>query len=280
MDIADSGTRKLALLIEYNGEQFHGFQLQSNAWTVQAALEKALHTITGEHNRLQGASRTDAGVHAWGQVTAFTTKSAHRPETFVSALNFHLSGGAAVQGASEVDRKFDPRRDAISRSYRYVVLNRETPSPLAVKHSLWVRDALDVRAMHRAAQELVGRHDMASFSGPLSDPQKSTMRQVFGTDVSSAGEYVQFDIEANAFLPQQVRRTMGVLLAIGKGKLSPDSVGILLEHPRIGAADTPVPPQGLYLMNISYPEHMLTFSHRHDRLHSLPLLAGVAGSRE
>ena len=278
MDTVGAEVRKLALLIEYNGEQFHGFQLQSNAWTVQEALEQALHTITGEHNRLQGASRTDAGVHAWGQVAAFTTRSLHQPETFVSALNFHLSGNVAIQGAREVACGFDPRRDAISRTYRYVVLNRETPSPLAAGYSLWVRDALDVRAMYRAAQELMGRHDMASFSGPLSDPQKSTVRQVFKTDVSSTGEHILFDIEANAFLPQQVRRTMGVLLAIGRGKLSPDAVRILLEHPKIGAADAPVPPLGLYLMHISYPEQMLIFSDRHDQQRSLPLT--VAGHRE
>ncbi len=251
--------QKLALLIEYDGRAYHGFQWQANAVSVQGALETALKTINREDTRLKGASRTDTGVHALGQVVTFTTALEHSAQTYVAALNHYLPADIAVLDACVVHCDFDARRHARSRSYRYVVLNRSQRSPLAIGRAHWVRHSLDIDAMQDAAGRLIGQHDLASFSGPLST-QKITVRRITRAEVTGAAPFVFFDIEAEAFLPQQVRRTMGTLLAIGSGELGAETVTCLLESPRLGAAAVTAPPDGLYLTKITYPEGALSFS--------------------
>lgn len=260
-----SGGRTIALLVEYDGSAYHGSQLQENAPTVQGALERALDRITGEANRVAGAGRTDTGVHAAGQVMAFTTASRHSPETFVEALNFYLAEDIAVRAACEAPTGFDPRRDARSRRYRYLVLNRRTRPALARSLALWVRQPLDDRAMNEGAGFLAGRHDMASFCAPPGQPGGTTVREVFRAEVGRTGDLVYFDMEANAFLPQQVRRTMGVILEIGRGAQPPDAVRRLLERPVLGAASSVAPPHGLCLMEVVYPEGLLRFPEVEER---------------
>ena len=272
--------RKLALLVEYDGTGYHGFQAQTNAQTVQEVLEKALDNITGESARLNGASRTDTGVHALGQVASFITRSAHSPETFVAALNHHLLEDVAVQACCEVEPDFDARRHAKSRHYRYVVLNRNRPSPLARGYALWVREALNVEAMDRGARALVGRHDLASFSGPLPHSQTSTVRRVYKAKTRQAGPFVYFDIKAEAFLPQQIRRTMGVLLAVGKGELEPETMEQFRDRPVQGAASAAAPARGLYLTQITYPEGTVDFGKTEVCSKALPVLAAIISGQE
>ena len=274
----DHAPRKLALLLEYDGSRYHGFQVQQNAQTVQGRLEHALNTITGEANRLHGASRTDAGVHALAQVACFTTCTRHTAETFRAALNSYLPEDIAVQAVCEVAPDFDPRRHAQSRTYRYTILNRPSPSPLARTYSLWVREALDVAAMQRGAQDLVGSYDLASFSGPLARPDASTIRRIVRAEVTRAGAFVYFEVAANAFLPQQVRRTVGALLAIGRGQQGSDAIKTLRDHPSLGAAATVAPARGLCLTDITYPEGSVGFTRSQERKHPRELAAAMAHS--
>lgn len=271
---AEPVSRKLALLIEYDGTRYSGFQIQENALTVQEVLERALDNITGEGNRLKGASRTDTGVHALGQVATFVTRSRHEPKTFVAALNAHLPGDVAVRDAAETAPGFDARRQAERRWYRYVIVQRSSPAPLLRSSSHRIGRRLDVEAMAAAAQELVGHHDCASFSAKLSN-QTTTMREITRVGVRRAGDMLFFDIEANAFLPQQVRRTVGELLAVGTGHLPVERIGQLLARPVLGAAGSPVPPQGLYLMGITYPPGAVRFEHEGSLDRSGPWAAGI-----
>jgi len=218
-----------------------------------------LNKITGERNRVKGAGRTDAGVHARGQVAAFTTRSRHDASTFMTALNHYLPEDISVRGACEAPRGFDPRRRASSRRYRYVIANRRSRPALDRARALWVRESLDTAVMDAEAQALVGRHDFASFSGSLAGTDRSTVREVKGARIAVDGCAVSFDIEATAFLPQQVRRTVGILLAVGRGAERPGRVRFLLDHPALGAAGQVAAPHGLYLLSVTYPEGTLNF---------------------
>ncbi|MSQ09760.1 MAG: tRNA pseudouridine(38-40) synthase TruA [Dehalococcoidia bacterium] len=251
--------RRIALRVEYDGTRFHGFQIQLRALTIQGVLEDALQTLLGQPTRIYGAGRTDTGVHAVGQVATFVTTATHDTGTFQRALNARLPADVAVTDACEVGVAFDVRRHARRRWYRYVMLNREASSPLLRHATALVRGGLDTTAMAQAAALLVGQHDLASFSGTPSKPT-TTVRRVFEARVTQMGPFVLFDMHAEAFLPQQVRRTAGVLLEIGKGAYGLEQVRHLLEQPVLGAADHAAPPQGLYLMNVEYPDGAVHFS--------------------
>ncbi len=251
--------RRIALLLEYDGSRYHGFQVQQNALTVQGVVEGALRLLTGEDTRLKGAGRTDTGVHAAGQVATFVTSSHHDPSTFQRALNARLPEDVSVLDACEVAPEFDARRHATRRRYRYVVLNRLAPSPLLRGRTTWVRSPLDVAAMDAAARLLGGEHDFAGFSGPLSKPG-STVRHCFRAAAHREGAFVVFDMEATAFLPQQVRRTAAVLMDIGRGVCGAGRLAEVLERPVLGAADHAASPQGLYLMGVTYPVGTVQFT--------------------
>ncbi len=245
---------RLALIVEYEGTQYHGFQYQANAPSIQRELELALERFTGEKIRIRGAGRTDASVHARGQVVAFDTGVSHQAATFVSALNFYLQEDIAVKAAYRVPESFDPRRRAISREYRYTILNSSTPSPLERRFSCLVRKTLNVETMDEAARTLVGVHDFASFSGPLQGRWKSTRREVYRAGVVREGARVIFDMEGNAFLPQQVRRTAGALVEVGLGRMSMEGFIDISRRGVRGAMPLTMPPQGLCLMRVNYKD--------------------------
>ena len=250
--------RRLALLVEYHGAGYHGFQAQRNAQSVQETLEGAIHSLTGERLRIKGAGRTDAGVHAQGQVVAFDTWAPYTPAVFVQALNHYLPEDISIKDACEVSLDFDPRRWATSREYRYIILNSATPSPLLQGFVHHVRKPLDTTAMQDAARLLEGERDFAPFSGPLSNGRVSTRRRMFRCSVGRREDMVFLDMVANGFLPQQVRRTAGALVEVGVGRLGLHEFGELAECGKLGAADRVLPAKGLSLMKISYP--MLLFS--------------------
>ena len=243
---------RLALIVEYDGAGYHGFQFQPNAPTVQGALEEAIHKLTGERIRVKAAGRTDAGVHARGQVVAYDTLSTLPARTVVDALNYHLSQDVAVKAAHPVAPDFDPRRHALGREYRYTLLNDRVRSPLLRRRAWLVTQPLDVDAMQRAAAMLVGEHDFARFAGPLADRRASTVRRVHSAKVRRSRRLVTFDVAANAFLPRQVRRMAGALVEVGRGKLPLDGFAALLDSER-GTGNAPaLPPQGLCLMKVNY----------------------------
>lgn len=244
---------KVVLIMEYDGTNYHGCQWQANLPTVQEEIEKAIWKLTGERRRVIAASRTDAGVHAKGQVVSFRTDSALPAPTFVKALNYYLPRDIAVKAAFRVADSFNVRRDAISREYEYYIINRPTRSPLRRGFAYLVADSLDIEAMNQACQALIGRHDFASFVTRLGAGIKDTVRHIYQAEVSKDEDLVTFHIVANSFLPHQVRNTVGSLIKVGLGKMTIDEFYRIVEARRPGLAGPAVPAYGLCLTKVNYP---------------------------
>ena len=244
---------RLALIVEYEGTNYHGFQFQTNAPSIQEELEKAIARLTGEHIRVKGAGRTDAGVHAKGQVVAFDTSYTHEPDTFVRALNSYLPDDIAVRVAHKTVNGFDPRRDALSRRYMYTVLNSRAPSPLTRRTAYQVREPLNAVMMDQAASMLVGTHDYVCFSGPLEGRRGGTVRETYEAFVRRTNETVLFDVVATSFLPHQVRRMAGALVDVGRGRLTLEEYIMMVEGVHGQQVAHTLPPQGLCLMEVTYP---------------------------
>jgi tRNA pseudouridine38-40 synthase len=242
---------KICLTLEYEGTRYHGFQIQAEMPTIQGELEHALWKLTGENIRVTCASRTDAGVHAKGQIVTFKTLSNLSPQTFVKALNFYLPEDIVVKDACRVTNNFNVRRDVLSREYRYTILNSATPSAFLRKHALFVAAPLDVEAMNEASRVLLGKHDFSPFTYHLKRP-RNTIRTVYKAEVKREGELIFFDMVANSFLPQQVRRTIGALLRVGIGKMSVMAFWELANSRKPGVAAVSAPPHGLCLMKVNY----------------------------
>ena len=241
---------RLALIVEYDGTAYHGFQQQSNVPTIQEALQNSIARLTGEETRVRAAGRTDAGVHAKGQVVAFDTEARRPPETFLRAMNHHLPPDVAVRAAYRVDGAFDPRRDALGRRYVYTILNSPAPAPLLRATTLRVGKRLDAGEMDRAARLLVGTRDFARFSAPLE--RGSTVRRIMSAAVSRSGEMVRFDVTGSSFLPHQVRRMTGLLLEVGKGALSVREFEETMNGASNGVVAHSVSPKGLCLVSVAY----------------------------
>jgi tRNA pseudouridine38-40 synthase len=236
--------------VAYDGTDYGGFQRQANAPTVQAALEAALARVTQERITVLAAGRTDAGVHAAGQVIAFDTAWRHELCDLQRALNAVLPVDIAVLEIGEAAADFHPRYDARSRRYRYTVYNAPVRWPLDRRYSLHVADPLDAAMMQRAAQSLVGEHDFATFGRP---PQGlETVRRVLTSGWGGGPTWLTFDIEANAFLYRMVRSIVGTLLQVGRGKMGLEEfVAVLAARDRSLAGPT-APPHGLCLMEVRY----------------------------
>jgi tRNA pseudouridine38-40 synthase len=246
--------RRFALLLEYEGTDFAGSQYQRNTGTIQEALERALSSLTSEPIRVAMAGRTDAGVHARGQVAAFSTASRHGPAVLVRAVNSHLPRSIAVRAAREVASTFDPRRQATGRWYRYTVHN-SAQRPALLRRTVWqVSDPLDVEAMRRAASYLVGQHDVAAFTLPSVAARQGTVRRLTRVEASRSGSAVRLDVEGNAFLTRQVRRTTGALVEVGRGRLSVDGFAALVREAAPGSAGPTAPARGLCLMKVRYED--------------------------
>jgi tRNA pseudouridine38-40 synthase len=215
-------------------------------------LERALGTLTGEPIRVSMAGRTDAGVHARGQVAAFRTASRRRIDVFARGLNAHLPPDISVRAARETPVDFDPRRHACRRWYRYTLHVGATRSALRREFSWHMYEGLDLERMARAASRLEGRHDFAAFTRPSEGQRQSTERDVFAAGLSRKGAEAHFDIEASAFLPHMVRRIMGTLTEVGRGKLSEKEFARLVEEAPPGEASKTAPPRGLCLMKVRY----------------------------
>ena len=243
----------IVLILEYDGIRYHGSQLQANAPTIQGEMEKALQKLTGERTRVKAASRTDAGVHAKGQVISFRTKSALPLKAFVGGLNYYLPRDIAVKEAFGVDDSFDVRRSALSREYKYDILNSPTRSPMRQDFSYLVNGNLDIGAMNQACQALIGKHDFASFVTSTDIGEKSTVRNVHKAGIERDGDMVVLDMVANSFLPHQVRNTVGSLIKVGQGKMTVEEFYGMVEARRPGLAGPTAPAGGLCLMRVNYP---------------------------
>ncbi len=245
---------KIVLIMEYVGTRYYGFQLQANVPTIQGETEKALYKLTGERRRVMAASRTDAGVHAKGQVVSFRSEASFPPQTFVNGLNYYLPRDIAAKSAHRVPDYFNARRDALSREYSYYILNSLIRSPFRQDLSCLVTAHLDTEAMNQACQALIGQHDFASFVTGIRTGIKSTARRVYQAKTKREGESVIFRLVANSFLPHQVRNTVGALIRVGLGKMSVGEFYDIIEARKPGLARPTAPACGLYLMRINYPK--------------------------
>ncbi len=246
--------RRLALLLEYDGTACAGSQLQPAVRTVQEVVEAALERFTGRQTRIALAGRTDTGVHALGQVAALDIETAHAPEVVRDALNHFLPEDVVVRSVAEVVAGFDPRRHAVARTYRYRIEDGRVRAPLTRHRSWQVERPLDVSAMAAALALLpVGvSRDWAAFSGavPAGYP---TLRTLLDAHVERCGpQAVQVTLEADGFLPHQVRLTVGTLHRVGAGRLSPAEFAALVDGPPASAGPA-APPQGLTLVAVRYP---------------------------
>ncbi len=246
-------TTKIALIIEYDGTRYHGSQLQGSLPTIQGEIEKALQKLTGERSRVAAASRTDAGVHAKGQVVSFKTGSSLSLQAFINGLNYYLPKDIATKSAHRVSDSFNARRNALSREYNYYILNSRTRSPIRDNFSHLVSGHLDIEAMNQACQALIGEHDFASFTGSNGADIKSTIRRVHQARLREEGDLTVFNMVANSFLTHQVRSTIGTLIRVGMGKMTIDEFYRIIEARRSGLAGPTAPACGLCLMKINYP---------------------------
>ncbi len=244
---------KIVCVVEYDGTHYHGFQLQAALPTIQWEIEKALWGLTGEKIRVMAASRTDAGVHAKGQVVNFRSKSALSPETFVNGLNYYLARDIAIKAAYRVGDSFNVRRDATSREYNYYILNSLIRSPIREGFSYRVGGHLDIEVMNQACQALIGEHDFISFASSMGVGIKNTMRRVHRAEMERDGELAVFNIVANSFLTHQVRNTVGTLIRVGLGKMKVDEFCSIMETKKPGLAGPTAPARGLCLMQVNYP---------------------------
>ncbi len=259
-----AGMRRIALLVEYDGTAFAGSQAQPAVRTVQQAVETAVEAFTGETQRVRFAGRTDAGVHALGQVVTLDTRTAHEPVRFRDALNHFLPEDVAIRAACEASSDFDPRHNACSRLYRYVIEDGRRRSPLT-RRIAWQREGmLDVRPMSEAAALLPREsRDWAAFAAPA-PPGRSTVRRLLRCEVNRCGPHrIEIWMEADAFLPHQVRRTVGALERVGIGRMTPDEFARLIDQPA-GAAGPAAPPQGLTLMAVRYARGMVDWDDNED----------------
>ncbi len=243
--------RSIKLIVEYDGSNYAGWQVQPNGLTVQEVLEGALAKLLGAPVRLRSSGRTDAGVHARGMVAAFETEKLLPLRAFSDGLNSLLPADIAVREAHEVPSGFDPRRHAHGKCYRYTILNAPRRSPLLRFQAWHVRDPLDLEAMRRAAAHFVGEHDFAAFR-TTGCAAKTTVRRIDRVEITTSGDLIVIDVEGSGFLKNMVRIMVGTLVEVGRGKREPESIGRLLADPRSEEAGATAPPQGLCLLEVYY----------------------------
>jgi len=245
--------RNLKLVVEYDGTDFHGFQRQRQLRTVQGVLEERFAALLGEPIRITGAGRTDAGVHASGQVVNFRTTRPIKTEQIVKALNAALPRDVKVQRCEEVEEAFHARRCASSRTYRYTLVQRPTPSPLLGRFALIVPERLNLSAMQRAGKALVGRHDFRAFQASGSETM-TTERTLMRLDCQREGTRIEITAEADSFLYQMVRIIVGAMLQVGRGQLSTSAPVNALNKGERFPKCPPAPACGLSLVKVSYSE--------------------------
>jgi tRNA pseudouridine38-40 synthase len=243
---------RLALGVEYDGSGFAGWQYQERVRTVQPCLEAALKQIADHPVRVHCAGRTDAGVHAVGQVVHFDSDAIRPIQAWWRGTNTLLPPDLRVLWAKPVPAEFHSRYTAVARTYRYVILNREVRPAIGARSLTWVYRPLDVARMRQAASHLLGEHDFSAFRAQACQ-SRTPIRRVEHIDVSRYGEYVFVEVRANAFLMHMVRNIVGVLIEIGCGKREPIWAKEVLISANRCLGGVTAPPDGLYLWAVEYP---------------------------
>lgn len=245
---------RVALGIEYDGRRFGGFQMQRGIRTVQSELERALSVIADEPVRVVPAGRTDAGVHAREQVVHFDTHARRRPVAWREGTNSCLPEDMSVHWAQVVPPEFHARRSALTRTYRYRILISPARPALEVGRAFWSRRPLDVEAMREALRGLEGEHDFSAFRA-AGCQSHSTRRRLDRLTLTESGTELTLEVTGNAFLYHMVRNLTGSLLEVGRRRQSPEWLRVLLAGRDRSLAGPTLPPDGLYLWEVSYPAH-------------------------
>ncbi|MDN5302362.1 MAG: tRNA pseudouridine38-40 synthase [Thermoanaerobacteraceae bacterium] len=239
------------ILLEYDGTNYHGWQRQKNARSIQEVLEEAISAITGEKIRVNGAGRTDAGVHAAGQVANFKTNTRIPVEKLPYAINSRLPVDIVVKEARMVSEEFHARLSAKAKVYSYTIYNAPFPSPLLRNYTYFFPLPLDMGAMKEAASQFVGLHDFSAFRASGS-PVKSSVRQINRLEINRCQDLIKIEIEANGFLYNMVRIIAGTLLDAGLHKINPGEVASIIRSGDRDRAGKTLPPQGLCLLKVVY----------------------------
>ena len=243
--------RNIKITIEYDGTNYHGWQIQPNAITIQGAIQDALAKITKAEVQIIGAGRTDTGVHAAGQVANFHTDSQMPSTTFQKALNANLPRDIVIIDAKEVSPDFHARFSAVSRTYRYTILNRAYPSALLRNNTYFLPNAIDVQATNTICQSLVGKRDFSSFQRAGSE-RINPICEIYECRCWQEQDLVYFEVEADAFLRGMVRAVVGTVLKLYDREDAVNRLREILDARDRSAAGTSVPSHGLSLLRVKY----------------------------
>lgn len=241
----------IKLIIEYDGTNYHGWQYQTNANTIQGEMLKAIKKITGENVNLIGAGRTDAGVHAKGQVANFKCNVRIPEKRLPYALNSVLPDDIVVKSAEIVDEDFHARKSALSKEYRYYILNSEQPSALLRNYVYHFRYRLNLDHMKRGAELLIGTHDFSAFKA-AGGSVTSSVRTIKRLELNTIDEIIELVVEADGFLYNMVRIITGTLLLVGTGRMVWSDISQIIKSKDRNRAGPTVPPHGLYLYKVFY----------------------------
>ena len=246
--------RNIKLTIEYDGKDFNGWQKQPNKLNIQGEIERAIKQITGEEVDLTASGRTDAGVHALGQVANFKTNSELPIEKFPIALNANLKKSIVIKSAEEVEERFHSRLTCKRKTYRYVINNSKYGTAIYRNLETHIPMKLDIQKMQQAVKYFEGEHDFKAFkaSGTSS---KSSVRTIYKAEVIDAGnERIYIELTGNGFLYNMVRIIAGTLVDVGLGKIEPEDIKKIINSQKRENAGKTLPPQGLYLVKVEYGE--------------------------
>jgi tRNA pseudouridine38-40 synthase len=252
--------RYIKLTIAYDGTDFHGWQMQANKPTVQGEMVSALRRLTQEHIQLHATGRTDAGVHALGQVGSFRTQSALAPLEFQRALNALLPPTIRIVGSEETGPDFSARWSAKGKVYRYRLYLGKVVPPMLWRYVLHYPFPLDEPAMREAAARFVGLHDFSSFAASTGseedDKERNMQREIFSAELERTddGQELWFTVHGRSFLRYMVRKMVGTLLDVGRGKLKPEDIDRLYELKDRSKSGPTVPPQGLFMVRVDHEE--------------------------
>ena len=243
--------KRIGIVVAYDGTNYCGWQVQPNGVTIQGVLNETLSNLLGEKIEVQGASRTDAGVHALGNVAVFDTNSRIPGEKISYAANQFLPEDIRIQLSQEVEMDFHPRYADSEKTYQYRILNRHFPVPTERLYSYWYHYGLDVKKMQEATSYVIGKHDFASFCGAGAQV-KSTVRTITGMEVYKDGDIITIEVRGTGFLYNMVRILSGTLIEIGNGQYPPERMKEILEAKDREAAGPTAPAHGLTLVSIQY----------------------------
>ena len=244
--------RNIKIIIEYDGKNFAGWQIQPGKTSIQGEMQRALKDVTGEDIEIIASGRTDAGVHAYGQTANFKTNSKVPIQKIPYALNAKLPKSIVVKSAEEVDERFHSRYNAKGKTYKYIINNNEFPSALDRYREFYMPSHLDKKAMRRALKKFEGEHDFKGFKSSGGNPKKTTVRTITKAEMRQHDGKIEIELTGDGFLYNMVRIICGTIVDVGLGKINENEIeDIILSSDRTRAGKT-LPPHGLYLMRVYY----------------------------